>query len=569
MSSTAPVEGDFSQQNPVDAFFALARAENRTIVSQNRSLLRRRQVPASAYAVPPGSKEPLVVFSELCRHFGFSWDERAFYSRCTTCNGMVRRLPCEEYETLPFLPGEYKLGVDDDGAPLHITKCAGATCGRVRWWSSRTQLRVRQKLFKVRLDIDVSDEEEWGGDIIFPRGGGGDDAADDGAEGACPGVDALDCSKNAMDQLLRNGNGGNGSGSSGKVPASRVLFGGPKPSISKPKTALAKTEQGPVVPVASATSDLDIAAARAARKASKVAQKAERAAAAATRKQLNQSRVHFALTADAAALRGDDGDYLFDERRSMADSKAAIACAHAAASASCSSSSVPQSLPVPRELHSQVKASLMDPQAITELWWTADKKAKMIQVERRIIAETKRTIQQRKLLRAEQQASATQVGASATVAASTESADSDTVDGSETNAETPFAAAASVAAAAPPSFAARLHAYWQHVSDLSPIGDGRAPALLHGQRPPVDHSHSLELGSAYSSCQGREPAFTNCTPKFIDCIDYLFHSRQSLRVVAVRTQLDRVQLERDGVVGFPTPDWPSDHCMLQATFQFK
>jgi hypothetical protein len=53
-------------------------------------------------------------------------------------------------------------------------------------------------------------------------------------------------------------------------------------------------------------------------------------------------------------------------------------------------------------------------------------------------------------------------------------------------------------------------------------------------------SHSLRLQSAYKICLGEEPEFTNFTPEFVDTLDYIMFSPDSLECVsvAVRGQQD-------------------------------
>ncbi|MCZ6913909.1 MAG: hypothetical protein O7C59_05215, partial [Rickettsia endosymbiont of Ixodes persulcatus] len=135
-------------------------------MTQNKSLLKRRGLPAAHYFVPPTLRDPLAIFQSICRHFGVEWVERDFYARCTSCNEFVRVLERAEYSRLAFLPEEYSNGVNDDGDALYVTCCLGVGCARVRWWSSRLQKETRMALAKVRLNpggeyiVEHNDEDE-------------------------------------------------------------------------------------------------------------------------------------------------------------------------------------------------------------------------------------------------------------------------------------------------------------------------------------------------------------------------------------------------------------------------
>jgi mRNA deadenylase 3'-5' endonuclease subunit Ccr4 len=108
-----------------------------------------------------------------------------------------------------------------------------------------------------------------------------------------------------------------------------------------------------------------------------------------------------------------------------------------------------------------------------------------------------------------------------------------------------------------------MQTFWQNVSEKQQAPDGSHT-----------HSHSLHLVSAYASHHGSlagalgsgEPEFTNCTPKFLDCIDYIFASA-SLRCVATRELPTKADFIRKDLVGQPSANWPSDHELLSATYE--
>jgi CCR4-NOT transcription complex subunit 6 len=75
-------------------------------------------------------------------------------------------------------------------------------------------------------------------------------------------------------------------------------------------------------------------------------------------------------------------------------------------------------------------------------------------------------------------------------------------------------------------------------------------------------SHPFTLKSAYSSVG--ELSFTNYTPGFVDVIDYIWYSANSLRVSGVLGDVDKEYLQR--VPGFPNFHFPSDHLALMAEF---
>lgn len=74
--------------------------------------------------------------------------------------------------------------------------------------------------------------------------------------------------------------------------------------------------------------------------------------------------------------------------------------------------------------------------------------------------------------------------------------------------------------------------------------------------------HPFTLKSAYSSIG--ELAFTNYTPGFVDVLDYIWYSSNTLRITGLLGELDQEYLKK--VPGFPNFHFPSDHLTLMAEF---
>lgn len=81
--------------------------------------------------------------------------------------------------------------------------------------------------------------------------------------------------------------------------------------------------------------------------------------------------------------------------------------------------------------------------------------------------------------------------------------------------------------------------------------------------------HPFSLRSAYQHLDGTVDAlpFTNYTPTFADCIDYIWYSTNTLEVVELVGPPDPQYLKR--VPGFPNYHFPSDHIQLVSEFVIK
>ncbi len=84
--------------------------------------------------------------------------------------------------------------------------------------------------------------------------------------------------------------------------------------------------------------------------------------------------------------------------------------------------------------------------------------------------------------------------------------------------------------------------------------------------PAITFSHSLGLGSAYNDAMGREPIVTNYTADFKGAIDYIFYSKNNLKVDRVLDVMDQSWLSKE--TALPNSEWPSDHISLVADFSF-
>ncbi|EPS33657.1 hypothetical protein PDE_08619 [Penicillium oxalicum 114-2] len=88
---------------------------------------------------------------------------------------------------------------------------------------------------------------------------------------------------------------------------------------------------------------------------------------------------------------------------------------------------------------------------------------------------------------------------------------------------------------------------------------------LYGNLSRVGMTHPFKLKSAYGSIG--ELSFTNYTPDFIDILDYVWYSSNTLHVSALLGEVDKEYLRR--VPGFPNFHFPSDHIALFAEFTVK
>jgi CCR4-NOT transcription complex subunit 6 len=79
-------------------------------------------------------------------------------------------------------------------------------------------------------------------------------------------------------------------------------------------------------------------------------------------------------------------------------------------------------------------------------------------------------------------------------------------------------------------------------------------------------SHQFALKSSYKAIADEMP-FTNYTPNFVDVLDYIWYSNNSLRVVGLLGAIDAEYLKR--VPGFPNFHFPSDHIAMVSQFKVE
>ena len=83
---------------------------------------------------------------------------------------------------------------------------------------------------------------------------------------------------------------------------------------------------------------------------------------------------------------------------------------------------------------------------------------------------------------------------------------------------------------------------------------------------PMSITHSFQLGSAYQTIMGDEPAVTNFTTNFKGVLDYVWYSVQNLRPLSTAPVPDESVLTRNGEA-LPSTEFSSDHIMLMSDMQ--
>ena len=79
-------------------------------------------------------------------------------------------------------------------------------------------------------------------------------------------------------------------------------------------------------------------------------------------------------------------------------------------------------------------------------------------------------------------------------------------------------------------------------------------------------AHDFTMKSAYGPIEDDMP-FTNYTPDFVDVLDYIWYSANSLRVTGLLGKVDPDYLKK--VPGFPNFHFPADHLALVAEFKVE
>lgn len=86
----------------------------------------------------------------------------------------------------------------------------------------------------------------------------------------------------------------------------------------------------------------------------------------------------------------------------------------------------------------------------------------------------------------------------------------------------------------------------------------------YGYLTETNFKHSFAFKSAYEDIG--ELRFTNYTPSFVDVIDYIWYSPNTMRVRGLLGDIDEEYT--DNFIGFPNDKFPSDHIPLLSKFEF-
>eukprot|EP00058_Branchiostoma_floridae_P000818 XP_002586306.1 hypothetical protein BRAFLDRAFT_109077 [Branchiostoma floridae] len=99
------------------------------------------------------------------------------------------------------------------------------------------------------------------------------------------------------------------------------------------------------------------------------------------------------------------------------------------------------------------------------------------------------------------------------------------------------------------------------------VSDDESKCLIELLPTSVFSHPSKSLKSAYAEVKGKEPDFTDYDGAFVECLDYIWYSSDSVRVTEV---LDTVpESAITPLTGCPNRVFPSDHLSLKAVFQLK
>ncbi|KAJ9628204.1 Glucose-repressible alcohol dehydrogenase transcriptional effector [Knufia peltigerae] len=88
----------------------------------------------------------------------------------------------------------------------------------------------------------------------------------------------------------------------------------------------------------------------------------------------------------------------------------------------------------------------------------------------------------------------------------------------------------------------------------------------YGSLTDIGLQHQFTLKSSYAAIEDEMP-FTNYTPSFVDVLDYIWYSSNTLRVTGLLGAVDPEYLKR--VPGFPNFHFPSDHIAIVAEFKVE
>lgn len=141
-----PAEED---DGDLDALFALARSEDRVLVTGSRKAVARRDCPP--FVLTSSNLSAQEQFVDFVRATGLRLRPDLFYSRCLSCGAPFEALPRDEALAHPKLPAPLRAsgGIDEDGETAYeFYVCR--PCDSPYWWgrASHRSLLAYAELFR-------------------------------------------------------------------------------------------------------------------------------------------------------------------------------------------------------------------------------------------------------------------------------------------------------------------------------------------------------------------------------------------------------------------------------------
>ena len=122
--------------NEHGALLALARVDDRVILTRDRRLAARRDASASFLVDADDPRRQLAIVSD---HFGLTFERSRLLSRCAKCNGEVSRRCTEEEVDAAVASGEVPRGVRE--ATEDYWRCR--RCEKIYWVGPKSHLAMR------------------------------------------------------------------------------------------------------------------------------------------------------------------------------------------------------------------------------------------------------------------------------------------------------------------------------------------------------------------------------------------------------------------------------------------
>ena len=122
--------------NEHGALLALARVDDRVILTRDRRLAARRDASASFLVDADDPRRQLAIVSD---HFGLTFERSRLLSRCAKCNGEVSRRCTEEEVDAAVASGEVPRGVRE--ATEDYWRCG--RCEKIYWVGPKSHLAMR------------------------------------------------------------------------------------------------------------------------------------------------------------------------------------------------------------------------------------------------------------------------------------------------------------------------------------------------------------------------------------------------------------------------------------------